>query len=55
VKVRSDGNVHALARDGYASVVHRFAKPNDYLVRVERSDRRGYKAVARLFVQIKGN
>jgi murein DD-endopeptidase MepM/ murein hydrolase activator NlpD len=53
--VRSDGNVQPLARDGYASVVHRFAKPGDYLVRVERADRRGHKAVARLLVQIGRN
>jgi len=52
VEVRSDGNVQALARDGYASVVHRFARPGDYLVRVERTDRRGHKAVARLYVQV---
>jgi len=55
VEVRSDGNVRALARDGYASVVHRFARPGDYLVRVERADRQGHKAVARLWVQIKPN
>jgi len=55
VETRSDGNVQDLAPDGYASVVHRFARPGDYLVRVERSDRRGQKAVARLSVQIKRN
>jgi murein DD-endopeptidase MepM/ murein hydrolase activator NlpD len=53
VRVRSDGNVRPLAREGYASVVHRFSNPGDYLVRVERSDRLGRKAVARLFVQVK--
>ncbi|MFI5453979.1 MAG: PKD domain-containing protein [Isosphaerales bacterium] len=52
MEVRSDGNVQALARDGYASVIHRFARAGDYLVRVERTDRRGHKAVARLSVQV---
>jgi murein DD-endopeptidase MepM/ murein hydrolase activator NlpD len=51
-EVRSDGNVQPLAKDGYASIVHRFARPGDYLVRVERADRHGRKAVARLAVQI---
>jgi hypothetical protein len=52
VEVRSDGNVRELAPDGYASVVHRYARAGDYLVRVERADSRGYKAVARLCVSI---
>jgi murein DD-endopeptidase MepM/ murein hydrolase activator NlpD len=52
VEVRSDGNVQALARGGYAIVTHRFARPGDYLPRVERTDRRGRKATARLFVRI---
>jgi hypothetical protein len=52
VEVRSDGNVVKLARDGYAIVTHRFARPGDYLPRVERTDRRGRKATARLFVRV---
>jgi hypothetical protein len=52
VEVRSDGNVEMLAIDGYAVVTHRFARPGDYLTRVERSDARGRKATARLFVRI---
>jgi hypothetical protein len=52
VTTRSDGNVKALAPDGYASTVHRYDKPGDYLVRVERSDRKGRKATARLHVHI---
>jgi hypothetical protein len=51
-ETRSDGNVQKLARDGYASVVHTYARPGDYLVRVERADRRGQKATARLHVRI---
>jgi PKD domain len=52
VKVRSDGNVKDLAPDGYAFTTHRFAKPGDYLPRVERTDRRGRKATARLYVRV---
>ena len=52
VTTRSDGNVERLAPNGYASTVHRFDKPGDYLVRVERSDRKGRKATARLHVHI---
>lgn len=52
VSVRSDGNVDEHSRDGYAIVSHRFARPGDYLPRVERSDRRGRKATARLFIRV---
>ena len=52
VQVRSDGNVKALAPDGYAVTTHRFAKPGDYLPHVERTDRHGRKATARLHVRI---
>jgi murein DD-endopeptidase MepM/ murein hydrolase activator NlpD len=52
VATHSDGNVTALARDGYASTIHRYGKPGDYLVRVERSNRAGLKATARLHVHI---
>ncbi len=52
VDVRSDGNVKELAPDGYAVTTHRFAKAGDYLIRVERSDRRGRKATARLHVRV---
>ena len=52
VQVRSDGNVKALASDGYAITTHRFAKPGDYLPYVERTDRHGRKATARLHVRI---
>ncbi len=51
-QVRSDGNIDAHARDGYAAIVHRFDRPGDYLVRVERLDRQGRKATARLHVRI---
>jgi murein DD-endopeptidase MepM/ murein hydrolase activator NlpD len=52
VETRSDGNVEEHARDGYAVVTHRFDRPGDYLPRVERTDGRGRKATARLFVRI---
>jgi hypothetical protein len=50
--VQSDGNVVQLAKDGYAPTVHRFAKPGVYLVRVQRTDRRGYTATGRLKVLV---
>jgi murein DD-endopeptidase MepM/ murein hydrolase activator NlpD len=52
VATHSDGNVKDLAPDGYASTVHRYKTPGDYLVRVERSDRKGRKATARLYVHV---
>jgi hypothetical protein len=52
VVVRSDGNVESLAPDGYAITTHRFARPGDYLPRIERSDRRGRKVTARLWVRV---
>ena len=52
VETRSDGNVKALAKDGYAQRVHRFAKPGVYLVRVTRSDRRGWTAFGHLRVRV---
>ena len=55
VETRSDGNArHRADRnpDGYAMTTHSFAKPGDYLVRVERADSGGRKAIGRLYVQI---
>jgi murein DD-endopeptidase MepM/ murein hydrolase activator NlpD len=52
VKVRSDGNVKPLAKDGYAITAHRFAKPGRYVVRVERSTDDGLKATTRLYVHV---
>ncbi len=52
VTVRSDGNVNTHARDGYAVTRHRFARPGHYLVRVERANERGEKAVAHLQVEV---
>ncbi len=54
VNTKSDGNVEKLAPDGYAVTTHRFAKPGDYLVRIERANRDGLKATTRLFVRVVG-
>ncbi len=52
VSVKSDGNVVALAKDGYAVTTHRFTKAGVYLVSVERENERGEKATARLAVEV---
>jgi len=50
--VKSDGNVSSLAKDGYAVTQHRFARPGDYLVRVERTNEHGQRAIAHLHVPV---
>lgn len=52
VEVQSDGNVVALAKDGYARTVHKYEKPGHYLVKVSRTNRRGETATARLQVRV---
>jgi murein DD-endopeptidase MepM/ murein hydrolase activator NlpD len=52
VKVKSDGNVKPLAKDGYAVTTHRFEKAGHYLVRVERADANGIKAIGHLHVRV---
>jgi murein DD-endopeptidase MepM/ murein hydrolase activator NlpD len=54
ISVQSDGNAREHDPDGYAVFAHAFAKPGDYLVRVERQDRHGLKATARLWVRVGG-
>jgi murein DD-endopeptidase MepM/ murein hydrolase activator NlpD len=54
VEVRSDGNAEQHAKDGYAVATHRFEKPGHYLVRVERTDRHGLTATARLHLIVEG-
>lgn len=51
VKSKSDGNVNQHAKDGYAVVKHRYKKPGHYVVRAERTDRHGHRAVA--YVQVR--
>jgi murein DD-endopeptidase MepM/ murein hydrolase activator NlpD len=41
-----------LAKDGFAVTEHRYSKPGDYLVRVERVDSRGAKGIAHLHVVV---
>ena len=50
--VKSDGNVEQHARDGYAVTQHRFNRPGHYLVRVERANEQGQKAIGHLHVEI---
>jgi murein DD-endopeptidase MepM/ murein hydrolase activator NlpD len=52
VEVQSDGNAVQLAPDGYAVTTHRFQKPGDYVVRVERANAFGVKAVGHLHVHV---
>jgi hypothetical protein len=52
VKVKSDGGTPALAKDGFAVTEHRFTRPGDYIVRVERANERGETAIAHLSVRV---
>jgi hypothetical protein len=51
VEVQSDGNVKALAKDGYAVTVHRYQKPGHYVARVERANAQG-NAIAHLHIRV---
>jgi len=52
---RSDGNVVPLAKNGFATTTHVFTKPGDYIVRVERANRLGQRAIAHLWVRVGGS
>jgi len=52
VRTQSDGNTNQHAADGYAITTHRYAKPGDYLVSVQRKNDRGETATARLHVPV---
>jgi hypothetical protein len=52
VRVKSDGNVKANAKDGFAVAEHRFHTTGHYLVRVERTNERGEPAIAHLSVWV---
>ena len=52
VIVKSDGNVEQHAKDGYAVTQHPFTRPGHYLVRVERTNERGQKAIGHLHVPV---
>jgi murein DD-endopeptidase MepM/ murein hydrolase activator NlpD len=51
---KSDGNVEEHATNGFAATTHVFTKPGDYIVRVERTNRLGQKAIAHLWVRVGG-
>jgi murein DD-endopeptidase MepM/ murein hydrolase activator NlpD len=50
--IKSDGNVEEHAKNGFAVTNHAFAKAGDYIVRVERSNALGQKAIAHLWVRV---
>jgi len=52
VKVKSDGNAKALARDGYAITQHVFARSGNYIVSVEHTNERGEQALGHLWVKV---
>jgi hypothetical protein len=54
VTVKSDGNAVVHAKDGYAVTTHTYDRPGTYLVRVERTNRQGLRAVGRLKVVVEG-
>jgi hypothetical protein len=51
-RTKSDGNAVPLAKNGFATTTHVFQKPGDHIVRVERVNRLGQKAIAHLFVRV---
>jgi hypothetical protein len=52
LEVQSDGNAKPLSKDGYAVTQHRYAKPGNYIARVERTNDSGEIAVARLVIDV---
>jgi enamine deaminase RidA (YjgF/YER057c/UK114 family) len=52
VTTRSDGNVNMLAKDGYVTANHRYAKPGHYLVRVERRTKTGIPGICHVDVEV---
>ena len=52
LKVRSDGNATKLDPKGYAETVHRFEKPGDYIVRVQRTNEFGVVATGHVWVHV---
>jgi len=53
-RVKSGSGTANLDPDGYASVVHRYREPGDYLVRIDRSNERGWPAFTHLHVRVEG-
>jgi len=54
VTVQSEGGGGSHNPRGYAVATHRYEKPGDYVVRVERSSELGFKAIAHLHVRVGG-
>ncbi len=52
VHVRSASDTGNLDPDGYASVEHRYEKPGDYLVRIDRENERGWPAFTHLHIRV---
>lgn len=52
VTVHSDGNAVKHAPNGYAVTTHSYTRPGDFIVRVERINEHGVKAVAHLHVHV---
>jgi len=55
VTVKSDGNVEQHAKDGYAVTQHRFVKQGHYLVRVERTNERGQRAIGHVHLAVEAS
>ena len=51
-ETKSDGDVEEHAKNGFAVTTHTFSKPGDYIVRVERANQLGQKAVTHLWVHV---
>lgn len=51
-RTKSDGGVVPLNKEGYAVTVHRYRKPGDYIVRVERFADDGTPAIEHLHVRV---
>jgi len=52
IETQSDGNADVHAPDGYAFTEHTYDRPGEYLVTVQRTNRRGETATARLHLHV---
>ncbi len=53
VNVKSDANAAVHAKEGYAVTTHRYARPGNYIARVEHVNARNERAIAHLWVEVK--
>jgi hypothetical protein len=51
-ETKSDGDVEEHAKNGFAVTTHAFSKPGDHIVRVERANQWGQKAITHLWVHV---